>query len=185
MKQPRPRASAPPVRPRQAGPRRPAFVWGPGPAGDSVARGRPSPRPANLRLLPSRRAAPVPREHGRGAGHGVRRRRRGKRKMAAGKSGGGAGQAAFLEGAFAVGELRGGWGVGGNSRHRGPSGRGTQLCAPGGPGSARRSRVVDGGRPEFGSPRQGLGQAGARRRGSRAASRGLGRPGEGHAEGSD
>lgn len=32
--------------------------------------------------------------------------------MAAGKSGGGAGQAAFLEGAFAVGELRGGWGWG-------------------------------------------------------------------------
>lgn len=150
------------------------------PAG-RAPRGRSSPRPATLWLLPSRRAALIPREHRGGAGHGVRRRRRGRRKMAAGKSGGSAG-GVFLKGTFGCpsGESRGEMSDAGISP--GPRysavycgwawGRG----GPGGPWRAgnalraRRLRVRPGKR---------LGQAGARRRGGSAASRGPGRPARG------
>lgn len=160
----------------------------------SLARGRPSPRPANLRLLPSRRAAPVPREHRGGAGHGVRRRRRrGKRKMAAGKSGGSAGKAIFLEGTFVAPPQGEGVEagvvvvvVGGTfATPGGPPGRDTQLCAPGGPGTAG-VREVDGGPGERAAGAPSSGPPGARARaGRREASRGPGRPATATPEGLD
>lgn len=66
-------------------------------------------RPAPLRRSPPCGAAPQPGERGGGEGHGLRRRR-GRRKMAAGKSGGSSGEIAFLEGT-SMSALAGlGWG---------------------------------------------------------------------------
>lgn len=139
-------------------------------------RGSPS---AGLCVGPSRRrapparpaavtpcgAAPQPGEPGGPEGYGLRRRRRGRRKMAAGKSGGSSGELAFLEGTSM-----------------------SALAGPPGPGNtehgARDPRILDGSRG-VGSEGGGGGGRGAPGRcrggnglrGRRLGGRGCERPG--------